>query len=83
MNATNTNTTEKKARSFKFARRHNPRVYNIYTWTRSGGRIECPIVAANFREVRKAVKLITSANVYAKDDPTFRSYTDRKPLYNW
>ena len=76
----NINAAEKKSRSFKFARRNNPRVYNIYTWSRSGGRIECPIVAANFKEVRKAVRMFTSANVYAADDPTLCSYTDRKPM---
>lgn len=76
----NINAAEKKSRSLAFTRRNNPRVYNIYTWSRSGGRIECPIVTANFREVRKAVKLITAANVYAKDDPTLCSYTDRKPM---
>lgn len=76
----NLNVTTKKARSMAFARRNNPRVYNIYTWSRTGGRIECPIVAANFREVLKAVRTFTSANVYVADDPTLCSYTDRKPM---
>ena len=76
----NMNITTTKARSLAFTRRNNPRVYNIYTWSRTGGRIECPIVATNFREVLKAVRTFTTANVYVADDTTFLSYTDRKPM---
>lgn len=76
----NINAPEKKSRSFKFARRNNPRIYNIYTHTRSGAYIELSIVAANFRELMKAAKSFTQFGVYVKDDTSLRSYTDRKPM---